>query len=399
MQRRNLPCTFHWGARKQASRRAAIRSIRWSIIINMGRTFETSHPVRISPQQFLELQMDEGFDQAMAALEDCILQTSMQTQQSADEESVVHRLTELELKSNPVPPLLRGILGSAMEELLTGKIKMEQTVYPRRASEAHAKETKTMLPGKLSDVIQIESQQWMERASDTECLLRSRHTICCSLFGIASMVENEIEKGIRDNYNNMPAKMEAFVQGGVAALGKAASGKESASPRPSSGRGARPIVQSQKWSLPELLLGDLFGCCASRRPRRVRVSFAGDVSMRGEALSPRRDRTLSGRELAVGRPRVISVTLEHDEAEPATPRLAFDARDALDARARSRTVSVSVSAQEKHFIVHDTAPFFGSRAWQCFGPFGEAVSDALANCAPRAPPQLLTADAEAATAM
>lgn len=349
----------------------------------MVRTFETRHTVKISPDRFMALQIDESFDQAMAALEDCVLQTP--TQEMSREESgeqVLKQTSHLELKSNPVPPLLRGILGSQMNELVSGKITLEQTVYPRRASEGHAKATRTLLPGSLKEVIQVESQQWIERLSDTECVLLSRHTIECTLFGIAGPIEMAIENGIRENYDKLPGKMEAFAGGGAAAVTSKGGNGAKHSGSSESDRLADPLEAARDSTVTPSSRSrqcsdvDLF-CCGRRKqekPSRARVSFAGELSPRRRE-SWARDRALSGNELAVGRPRVISVTAQYDEANPsAAPKLAFSAQDAYDgARGRSRTVSVTMDERHERYVVSDSEPFLGSIAWEFFGGAAEAL--------------------------
>ena len=332
------------------------------------RTFDTQHAVKISPETFMALQLDDAFDSAMAALEDCVLNTPCSKADVVQGVPVVHKVANLELKNNPVPPLLRGVLGTTMDELISGKITLEHTVYPQQTGYAHAKETKTMLPGSLREVIQVESQQWIERLSDEEVLLLSRHMVSCSLFGIGGAVEAAIEQGIRDTYDKLPGQMEKWVAARTGAAVPAAGSPNS---------GAKKLLGDHPASVKSRQCdADFLACCAARRkPRAPRVSFVGDLC---------RDRALSGRELAIGRPRVISVTVERDNTDPSTPtRLAFAAHDALgDMRGRTRTVSVTCVDSKQYLQVDDSNDWMNARVLQCFGGLKEYLG--------YGPPTLLT---------
>ena len=126
----------------------------------MVRTFETRNPLRMSPERFMALRVDESFDHAMAELEQQILHIPTREE---TEDGLMHKVSEFEWKESPVPPLFRGLLGSE-----DAKMTVEETFDPRRVSFASAKQMKTVLPGKLSELLRIETQQWVERISDTE---------------------------------------------------------------------------------------------------------------------------------------------------------------------------------------------------------------------------------------
>jgi hypothetical protein len=93
-------------------------------------------------------------------------------------------------QTNPVPPLFRGMISES--DL---KIVMEETKYPKRSSfVSHPSKVKTKLPGKLSELVQIESQQWMERLSDTQCMLK---------------IEEALEAG--KSFAGAPGRMEKLI--------------------------------------------------------------------------------------------------------------------------------------------------------------------------------------------
>ena len=203
----------------------------------MVRHFMTRDLIGITPEEFMSIRQDTTFQTALAALEDQILSVDTESEGfDSDEVPVSKRVSVREFQNNPVPPLLRGIIKG--DDL---RITTEETLYHTSTALPHSSSstmTKTKLPGKLAEVISIESQQWVERLSDTECELVSEHWITCDLFGVAGSIESAIEGGIRDSFNKAPARMEQlmarkkFGDMDLAAAGRATSRESNDGPGP-----------------------------------------------------------------------------------------------------------------------------------------------------------------------
>ena len=128
----------------------------------MVRTFETRNPLRMSPERFMALRVDESFDHAMAELEQQILHIPTREE---TEDGLMHKVSEFEWKESPVPPLFRGLLGSE-----DAKMTVEETFDPRRVSFASAKQMKTVLPGKLSELLRIDVRRQSVQLMASPCL-------------------------------------------------------------------------------------------------------------------------------------------------------------------------------------------------------------------------------------
>ena len=84
---------------------------------------------------------------------------------------------------------------------------VEDTFRLGRATEDSKRYMKTVLQGKLGELISIEAYQWVERVSDSECLLITEHTVSCAVPGMGGAVEKAIEGGLRDSFRLTSERM------------------------------------------------------------------------------------------------------------------------------------------------------------------------------------------------
>jgi len=75
---------------------------------------------------------------------------------------------------------------------------LEERFNPQRFSQSSPMSVSARLPGALSEVVLIESQQWVESIDDGQrCVLCAQHEVTARMRAVGSTLEKQLESRIR----------------------------------------------------------------------------------------------------------------------------------------------------------------------------------------------------------
>lgn len=156
----------------------------------------------VSADEFIALRDDIGFDHFCATMENQVLKVDVRT----TDDGTVHRIMSKSLKENPVPPLLRSLAPAELE------FATEERFNPRRYSSGSPMVISARLPGSLSELVTIESQQWVESIDGgRRCAVCSQHEITARVRGFSSTIEKRLEQQIRAGYESLPSHVALYL--------------------------------------------------------------------------------------------------------------------------------------------------------------------------------------------
>lgn len=304
----------------------------------MPRTVTTRHVLPVSAAEYMELRLDPRFGQYKASLEKQELRVPKSGTETDDEGHEVRwRSVELHFEKNPVPPFLRGLVKSLMGEEL--KLALDERNFARRCSFDHPTTLTHRFPKAIDEILSVESMEWVDPISSTQCAFNTKHTVTATVFGMAGAIEQAIENGIREGYAKAPGQVEAYlrIRDGV---------KPSApSPAvPAAKPAAAPAGPLARW------LGQLnLSCVQPRKP--TRAAQLGPTTRRISVTVEDSPEELE---------RVISMTTSDTDGSDEPPWVG----GAAGGRSRTISVNISGSPDRRRVTVDESyAPVRPRSAW------------------------------------
>ena len=236
----------------------------------MPRTVKTRHLLPVSAAEYLELRNDPRFGQYKASLDKQEIRVPKSGTEMDDEgEEVRWRSVELHFEQNPVPPLLRGLVKSLMGEEL--KLALDERNFARRCSFDHPTTLTHRFPKALDEILSVESMEWVEPISSTQCAFHTKHAVAATVFGMAGAIEQAIESGIREGYAKAPGQVEAYM--------RIRDGGEPSAPPPAV-HVAQPAAAATAAGPLARWLGQLNLSCVQLRKPRSRAAQLGSTTRR-----------------------------------------------------------------------------------------------------------------------
>ena len=165
----------------------------------MPREISIEMPFAMGAATFWALRMDRNFD-VFCAHHDKMNYHPESNEMTVDGEGLVYvqQRNRLQMKENPVPKSVRGMVGSGDDFSDRVHYRFHRDAY----DEAHPFRYTTEFPV-LSDRIKVEGRQWLVPISDTACTFRAVIQLSILISGVGGAAERAVEKNMRSAYNEL----------------------------------------------------------------------------------------------------------------------------------------------------------------------------------------------------
>ena len=193
-------------------RQPSARSVLSDIDEGMPRTVTTCHLLPLSVEEYLLIRGDPAYEAYKADLVHQELHIT-KLRSGADEQAdpTRWRSVEIHFRENPVPPFLRSLVN----KLIGKEIRLsldEHAFATHSAFDPPPPRRKQHLPKAIEEILSVESSEWLEVVSPTQCELHLQHQVSCRLFGTGGAIEQAVEKGVRDGYGRSAELLGAYLR-------------------------------------------------------------------------------------------------------------------------------------------------------------------------------------------